>query len=240
MIEENHIYNMNCLVGLKEMIAQHKFVDCVITDPPYFKNYRSKRRYYNQNRFCKPIMGDDDPQLLKELLPLLSQVMKENTPLYIFCSSEKVDFFKQEVERYFKFKNIIIWDKGNHTAGDLEAQYGKRYEMLLYANKGRAKFNSESPRYDDIWHFPRVAGLEQIHQNQKPVSLLSRIILQHTKVGDLILDPFMGSCATAVAAYNLNRKYIGFELDEGYFKAGTNWLNSVRSQTSIFELGGDD
>ena len=239
MIEENHIYNMDCLSGLKEMIKQRTFVDCVIADPPYFKNYKTNRRRCNMNRFCKPIIGDDNPQLLIDLLPLLSQVMKDNTPLYLFCSSEKVDFFKQEIEKHFKFKNIIVWDKGNHTAGDLEAQYGKRYEMLIYANKGRAKFNSESPRYDDIWHFARVAGSEQIHQNQKPVPLLSRIILQHTKTADLILDPFMGSCATAVAAHNLQRKYIGFELDKGYFRDGTKWLKSVCSQISLFEFGGD-
>ena len=146
------------------------------------------------------IQGDDNPKLIIDLLPLLHSVMKDNTPLYMFCGSEKIDFFKAETEKYFTVKNVIVWDKGNHTAGDLEAQYGKRYEFIIYANKGRAKFNSNKPRYDDIWYFPRVAGDKQIHQNQKPTDLISRIINQHTKRGDLILDAFMGSFTTAVSA----------------------------------------
>lgn len=120
--------------------------------------------------------------------------------------------------------------------GDLEAQYGKRYEFIIYANKGRAKFNPDMPRYEDIWKFARVTGKEQIHQNQKPTDLLSRIINQHTRRGDLVLDPFAGSGSTAVAAYRLQRDYIGFEIDDEYYEAGNRWLAAVRSQLSIFDL----
>lgn len=134
----------------------------------------------------------------------------------MFCGSDKVDFFKREIEKYFTVKNLIVWDKGNHTAGDLQAQYGKRYE--------------------DIWKFNKVSGKEQIHQNQKPTDLLSQIIRQHTKEGDLILDPFMGSCATAVAAHRLQRNYVGFEIDPTEYATGTKWLATVKSQLSIFDF----
>ena len=169
-------------------------------------------------------------------MPLLYEVLKDNAPLYMFCGSDKVDFFKQQVEKYFTVKNIIVWDKGNHTAGDLEAQYGKRYEFIIYANKGRAPFMDGMPRYDDIWQYNRVVGNEQIHQNQKPIELLARIIRQHTKEGDLILDPFMGSFATAVAAYKLQRDFIGFEIDDDYYTSGQKRLDATMSQMSIFEL----
>lgn len=162
--------------------------------------------------------------------------MKDDSPLYMFCGSDKVDFFKQEIEKYFTVKNLIVWDKGNHTAGDLQAQYGKRYEFIIYANKGRAPFNPDMPRYEDIWYFNKVSGQAQIHQNQKPTDLLSRIINQHTKRGDLILDPFMGSCATAVAAHRLQRDYIGFEIEPDKYATGTEWLNAEKSQLSFFDL----
>lgn len=174
-------------------------VDCVITDPPYLIEYKTRRRQDKDHKFCKAIKNDDNPQLIIDLIPLLYDVMKDNSPLYMFCGSDKVDFFKTEIEKYFTVKNLIVWDKGNHTAGDLEAQYGKRYEFIIYANKGRAPFNPEMPRYEDIWKFNKVSCKEQIHQNQKPTDLLSRIIRQHTREGDLILDTFGGSCATAVA-----------------------------------------
>ena len=48
--------------------------------------------------------------------------MKNNTKIYMFCNSNKIDFFKQELEKYFKIKNIIVWVKNNWTAGDLQAQ----------------------------------------------------------------------------------------------------------------------
>lgn len=54
------------------------------------------------------------------------RVLKNNTAIYMFCSFDKVDFFKAEIEKYFDIKNIIIWKKNNHTAGDLEAQFGKQ------------------------------------------------------------------------------------------------------------------
>lgn len=235
-IERNRIYNLDCLDGIREMLRGGVRVDCAITDPPYLINYQSNRRQDKTHKFCKAIQNDDNPQLIIDLIPLLYDVMKDNSPLYMFCGSDKVDFFKQEIEKYFTVKNLIVWDKGNHTAGDLEAQYGKRYEFIIYANKGRAPFQPDTPRLEDIWRFPKVAGKEQIHQNQKPTNLLSQIINQHTKEGDLILDPFAGSCSTAVAAYRLKRDYIGFEIDPVEYETGTTWLNSVRSQLSIFDF----
>lgn len=211
-------------------------VDCVITDPPYLIEYKTRRRQNKDHKFCKPIKHDNNPQLIIDLIPLLYDVMKDNTPLYMFCGSDKVDFFKQEIEKYFTVKNLIVWDKGNHTAGDLQAQYGKRYEFIIYANKGRALFNPDCPRLEDIWHFNKVSGNKQIHQNQKPTALLSQIITQHTKERDLILDPFMGSCATAVAAHHLQRDYVGFEIDPDEYAAGTKWLAAEKSQLSIFDF----
>ena len=208
----------------------------MIADPPYLINYQSNRRQNKQDKFCKPIKNDSNPQLIVDLIPLLYDVMKPDTPLYMFCGSDKVDFFKQQIESRFTIKNIIVWDKGNHTAGDLEAQYGKRYEFIIYANKGRAKFNPDVPRYDDIWTYARVTGNEQIHQNQKPIPLLMRIIKQHTKPHDLILDPFMGSCSTAVAAHKLQRDFIGFEIDKDEYDAGVKRLNAERAQVSIFDI----
>ena len=236
IIERNNIYNVDCLAGLRDMLRGGVHADCVIADPPYLINYQSNRRQNKQDKFCKPIKNDSNPQLIVDLIPLLYDVMKPDTPLYMFCGSDKVDFFKQQIESRFTIKNIIVWDKGNHTAGDLEAQYGKRYEFIIYANKGRAKFNPDVPRYDDIWTYARVTGNEQIHQNQKPIPLLMRIIKQHTKPHDLILDPFMGSCSTAVAAHKLQRDFVGFELDKDEYDAGVKRLNAERAQVSIFDI----
>ena len=82
--------------------------------------------------------------------------------------------------------------------GDLKAQFGQQYEVLLLLNKGRAPFNGK--RLGDVWEFPGIRGRKQLHQNQKPVELIQRCIEKHSKEGDVVFDGFMGSGTTAVAA----------------------------------------
>ncbi len=236
MLELNKIYNIDCLDGMRLMKEQGIKVDCVITDPPYLIDYKTGRRKDKEHKFCKVIENDNNPQLIKDLIPLLYDVMKDDTPLYMFCGSDHVDFFLQEVKRFFTVKNVIVWDKGNHTAGDLEAQYGKRYEFIIYANKGRAVFNADTKRLDDIWRVAKITGNEQIHQNQKPVDLIAKMLNIHSKENDLILDLFMGSGTTAVACHKLKRRYIGFELDKEYFDLANERLEQAKSQLSIFDL----
>ena len=76
----------------------------------------------------------------------------------------------------------------------------------------------------------------QVHQNQKPIELIKRCIDKHSNVGDLIFDGFMGSGTTAVAALDLDRKFLGFELDEYYYEVAKKRINNHTTQTSIFDI----
>ena len=235
-MELNKVYNKDCVELLDDMIKEGVLIDCVITDPPYLISYKTNHRKDKEHKFCKAIANDDNPQLISDVIERLYKVMKEDTALYMFCGSDKVDFFKQELEKYFQVKNIIVWDKGNHTAGDLEAQFGKQYEFVIYANKGRAKFNDGVMRYTDIWRIPREVGTNQIHQNQKPIDIISRMLKIHTKENDLVLDPFMGSFTTAVACHKLKRKFIGAELDKEYWQLGQKRLEDEQNQITLFDI----
>ena len=157
--------------------------------------------------------------------------MKDNTAMYMFCSMDKVDFFKQELERYFNVKNIIVWVKNNHTAGDLKHQFGKQYEFIILVNKGLCEFNGE--RLTDVWRFKRVVGKNQVHQNQKPLELIERCITKHSKVGDVVFDGFMGSGTTAVACLNTDRNFIGFEIDKEYFDIAIDRVENNATQLSL-------
>lgn len=214
-MEINKIYNEDCLEGMKKI--DDGSVDLIVTDPPYLINYRTGRRKDKEHRFGRVILGDDDKELIKRYIEQCYRVLKDNSAMYMFCSMDKVDFFKQELEKHFKIKNMIIWVKNNHTAGDLKAQFGKKYEIIFLVNKGRKKFNGK--RITDVWEFDRVSGKSQIHQNQKPAELIELCVERHSNEGDLILEGFMGSGTTAIACLNTNRNFIGFELDEGYYEA---------------------
>lgn len=73
----------------------------------------------------------------------------------------------------------------------------------------------------------------QIHLTQKPVRLLERILALTTNPGDVVLDPFSGSCSTAVACINTNRRYIGFEIDKEYYEDGVKRLKKVLSEPKL-------
>lgn len=235
-MEINKVYNKDCILLLDEMIKEGQLVDCVITDPPYLINYKTNHRKDKEHKFCKTIANDNNPDLISDVIERLYDVMKQDTALYMFCGSDKVDFFKQEIEKFFTVKNIIVWDKCNWTAGDLEAQFGKQYEFIIYANKGRAKFNESVTRYSDVWRIPREVGANQIHQNQKPENIINRMLKIHTKEGDVVLDPFMGSFTTAVACHKMKRNFIGAELDKEYWELGQKRLEYEQNQISLFDL----
>jgi DNA modification methylase len=238
VLEVNKIYNEDCLEGLKNIDSNS--IDLVVTDPPYLINYKTNYRKDKEHKFCKVIKNDNNPELIKDVISELYRVMKDNTAMYMFCSFDKVDFFKQELEKYFNIKNLIIWVKNNWTAGDLECAFGKQYEMCFLVNKGKKQFNGK--RITDVWGsfntkgLNRVVGEEQIHQNQKPLELIKMCIEKHSNEDDLILDPFMGSGTTAVACKELERNYIGFEIDHDYYEKSIERIKGIKpnGQTTIF------
>ena len=231
-MELNRIYNEDCLEGMKRI--PDGSVDLIVTDPPYLINYKTGYRKDKEHRFNDVILNDDNRQLIVDYVKECYRILKEDSAMYLFCSSHKVDFFKRELEKEFSIKNMIIWVKNNHTAGDLESAFGRKYEIVFLVNKGQRKFNGE--RLTDIWEFPRVSGDGQLHQNQKPIELIKRCIEKHSNVGEVVFDGFMGSGTTAAAALDTNRNYIGFELDEYYFNVAEKRIKNHTTQTDIFDV----
>lgn len=217
------LMQMDCIEGMKSI--PDCSVDLVVTDPPYLIEYKTNHRNDKSHRFNLTIENDDNEQLIKEYIKECYRIMKANTAMYMFCSHKTVDFFKQELEKYFTIKNMIIWVKNNWTAGDLKGAFGFRYEIIFLVNKGRKFFSGK--RLNDVWEFDRVAGNSLLHQNQKPLELIEQCILKHSDKGDVVFDGFFGSGTTGEAAYKHSRRWIGFEKDEYYFKIAKERLEGL-------------
>lgn len=232
------IYNQDCLEGMKNIPDES--IDLIVTDPPYLISYKTNYRQNKNHDFCNVILNDDNKQVIVDYTKECYRIMKNNTAMYMFCSSKTIDLFKQICELSgFKVKNIIVWVKNNWTAGDLKAQFGQQYEFIILLNKGRKSFNGK--RLTDVWNFSRVSGNKQLHQNQKPIELIEQCILKHSSENEIVFDGFLGSGTTAVAAFNTNRHYIGFELDPHYFDIACDRLDLAerereREQTIIIVL----
>lgn len=211
----NKIHLGDCVKLLKKL--DDNSVDCIITDPPYGINYHSG--HYKNGNPHNPILNDDTL-----FIPVdeLWRVLKPSGAMFVFYS-HKVPLIDKRV------KNVIIWVKNNWTAGDLYKDFGNQYECIAYMPKENFKLHSK--RYSNIWKFDRIPSDKLVHPNQKSESIIRRLIESSTNKDDCVLDPFMGSGTTAVASKQLNRKFIGFEIDKSYVETCKNRL----SQTNLTE-----
>lgn len=197
----------DCLEIMKQM--PDKCVDLVLTDPPYGMDYQSSWRTDKYDKIANDV-------ILEWVKPFFSEchrVMKENTHIYAFCNDYAISEFRNAMEEVgFTPKRTLVWVKNNHTSGDLDGDYGNKTEFLLYAQNGRRELNGK--RDTNVLNFSRVAT--DMHPTQKPTELCMFLISKSSNENEIVFDPFGGSCTTAVACKQLNRKYICIEKEEKY------------------------
>ena len=90
----------DCLNVMKNIPDES--VDLIVTDPPYLMNYKTNRRKDKSHKFCQHIQGDDNEQLIRDYIKECYRILRNNKAMYMFCNSNKVDFFKQELEKNFR------------------------------------------------------------------------------------------------------------------------------------------
>ena len=217
------LYQGDCLEvmsGIKD-----KSVDLIVTDPPYLMDYQSNRRK-KEDRFDKIKNDKGNYMLIQDYLEECHRIMKDNTAIYCFCSWHNIDFFKNEFEKHFKLKNILVWNKNNHGTGDLKGSYAPKHEFILFGHKGRTLLREK--RIADVIDCPKISSNKLTHPTEKPQDLLEIFIKQSSDVGSIIFDGFMGTGSCGIAAKKLNRNFIGIELDEKYFNIAKNRLENIR------------
>ncbi len=206
-IEEdyNKLIIGDCLKEIPKL--DDEIIDCVVIDPPYGMNYQSNHR---KEKYDK-ISNDDEKafKLLDESLKLLEEKMKKNSHIYTFTSWKVIDKVKPIIEKHFTLKNCLVWNKNNWSAGDLEGNYAEKYELIIFATKGKRKLYCDK-RPLNVLDFARTNNEE--HPTQKPVELLKELIRNSTKENELIVDCFAGSCSTLKAAKELKRRWLGIEI----------------------------
>lgn len=196
----------DCLEELPKL--QDESIDCVIIDPPYGIDYQSN---YKKEKYDKIINdGTESYNLLKNSLRELKLKMKKNSHIYIFTSWKVLEGVKPLVEEFFEVKNCLVWNKNNWSMGDLDGNYAEKYELILFATKGKRKLSSDISRPVNVIDCSRTGNTE--HPTQKPVDLLKQLIKNSTKKGEVVLDCFAGSGSTLKAAQEENRKWIGIEI----------------------------
>lgn len=217
-MEMNKIHCMDCLAGMRDIPSGS--VDLVLTDPPYGISYQSAWRSDKEERF-DVIDGDGSPFIW--FLYDAFRVLKDGGSLICFCRWDvQEDFAKAIRWAGFNLRSQIIWDREVHGLGDLKAQFAPQHDVVWFATKGKFEFKNGRPK--SVVRVMRVSAEKLLHPTEKPVALMRYFVDKLTQQGDIVLDPFMGSGATAVACKQSQRSFYGFEISEEYARIGNDRL----------------
>lgn len=229
-IDNAIIFNENCLNVLDCMIAKNKKVDMIFTDPPYKVTTRGSAGN-SGGMFLKKINAKGqvfkyNDIKIEEYLPKFYKILKETGHCYIMTNHKNLVHFLKVIDEWrdketggkFHFIKCLIWDKKNKIMGRF---YMSQFEYILFLRKGGGvQINNCST--SDILSVANKKTKDKngknIHDTEKPVDLCKILIENSSNENDIVIDPFMGVGACGIAAKQLNRKFIGIELDDKYFK----------------------
>lgn len=215
-IGECTLYRGDCL----DIISDLEAVDHVICDPPYEKhmheNKEKKLKRTDGGSVGRSANFQDIEGIREAVTDAMAGVAKGW--LLVFCTSEGVAPWRDAIEAAkARYKRACVWVKPDAMPQFNGQGPALGHEMFVTAwcGKGHAKWNGGGR--SGVFRHNKNSGGEHAHPTQKPVPLMSELVELFTMSGQSILDPFMGSGTTGVACVNLNRKFIGIELDQKYF-----------------------
>jgi len=216
------LLNGDCLELMKDI--PEGSVDSVLTDPPYKTITGGDSNGQNSTRPKGMLKGNRklfkyQKVKISDWMSILYRILKEGSHCYTFTNSLNMEKMLVESRKSgFKLHNILTWEKNNCTPSQY---YMKNCEYILFLRKGKAKWINDIGGSKTVHRFDNIIG-NKVHPTEKPVDLLEFYIRNSSSNGDLVLDPFMGSGSTGVACKNLNRNFIGIELDKKYYDIAVN------------------
>ena len=243
-ITQSQLMNGDCLESMKRIPDDS--IDCIITDPPYNLGLFMHKRNTNivkmrENQFAYAgwdnLSYEDWRVSMRSFLEQCQRVLKKKGTLIIFMAVIRVgDIIDLASEFGFYYKTTGIWHKTNPMPRNMKIQFINSTECWIYfINNGTSgTFNNNGKVKHDFLESsvcPLSEKKHGKHPTQKPVSILKELIECVTNKGDMVLDPFMGSGSTCVAAAELSRKYLGIELNEEYFKIAKQRIEDIKQLT---------
>ena len=198
-------------------------VDAVITDPPYGEVNRESSGLRNLDRGCADIATFDEAELAGLLGDLGESV-------YIWCGMGQVSKFRASLTGAGLSTRVCVWEKTNPSPMNGQFLWLSSIELCVFGKAKGAIFNEHcaSPV------FRMATEPKEYHPTAKPVALMARQVNASTKEGGTVLDPFMGSGTTGVAAIQLGRKFIGIEREEKYFDIAVARIEQAVAQGQLF------
>ncbi len=202
---------------IKKLVGKDR-IKLIVADPPYGVGYVENKAGFSKIKKAKIIANDDltneesykafTTEWLKVAVPHLYY----KNALYIFNSDKMVFALKDAmVACGFNLSQLLIWVKNNQVTG--RKDYLLKHELIVYGWYGVHEFLKSKDKSVIFYPKPMASPL---HPTSKPVGLIRRLILNSTRIGDIVYDPFGGSGSTLIACEQTRRKCLTAEIDPDY------------------------
>ena len=237
MMYNNYNIKQGDSFQLMKEIEDHS-VDLILTDPPYNLSAHSTgnikmswRKELNNDleEWDKVVFNPQD--LVDDFL----RILKPSGNLFAFCSYNLIGDWHKAFDHKFDTFQFMVWHKTNPAPKIYKAGFLNSCELIISCwNKGHTWNFSKQNEMHNFIESPICMGNERIqnpkHPTQKPLKVLRHILKIASNMGDVVFDPFMGVGSTGVASLEMERNFIGFELEEKYFQASQKRLKIIQKR----------
>lgn len=213
-----------------------KSIDLVITDPPYELQTRGAGIFKKKDspevmtKIKEIASGFDYISVFKELVRVLKKIN-----IYLFCSQAQIlpylKFFVEECKCNY---DLLCWHKTNPLPTCNNKYLSDTEYLLFFREKGvklYGNFNTKKKYF--ITALNNVEAIKIGHPTVKPLSIIRTLLINSSVENDIVLDPFLGSGTTAIAAIKEKRCYLGYEINEKYFNIAKKRIENEQRQLTI-------
>ncbi|KJQ58908.1 site-specific DNA-methyltransferase [Streptococcus gordonii] len=211
-----------------QLLLEDKKANLVVTDPPYNVNVEE-----TAGKIKNDDMSDADfYQFLFNMFVNVEQSMEDDASIYVFhADTEGLNFRRAFKDAGFYLSGCCVWKKNALVLG--RSPYQWQHEPVLYGWKQKGKHQWFSDRKQTtIWEYNRPKSSKE-HPTMKPVQLMAYPIQNSSMRGTLVLDPFLGSGSTLIAADQTGRICYGIELDEKFVDVIVKRYMEARENTDV-------
>ena len=246
------LYHANSIELMDALIEKYPggIFEMIFADPPYFLSnggitcHAGKMVKVDKGQWDKSQGAELNHEFNTSWLSRCQKLLKPNGTLWVSGTHHVIHSVGYAMQQLgMKILNDIIWEKPNPPPNLSCRYFTHSTETILWAAKNEKSkhcFNyqdmkemNDGKQMKSVWRSTAPSGGEKEfgkHPTQKPLSILARIVLASTRKQDLIFDPFSGSSTTGVAAIQLERRFVGCELDENFIALSSMRLHAAMSE----------
>lgn len=201
-------------------------VDAIVTDPPYaIPTMVASGRSITRNVGDMSII---ESAFRQHTVAWKDHLLGEAGRAFIFCDGASYPVMYRAAYGQYNLASLV-WDKGQIGMG---REFRKRHELIIHAWGAETPIHpADGTGYADVILCQPVSSESRSHPAEKPVALIESLL---RVCGRTILDPFMGSGTTGVACAKLGRKFVGIEIDEGYFDIACRRIQDAYNRPDMF------